>query len=409
MNELYFDNNATTPLDGVVLEALQGALAENYGNPSSRHPLGEKALAAVDRARRSLVQLVGANSPREIVFTSGGTESIHTAAHIALAEKPNGSVLMSSVEHAAVQRPLEAWSGRGMSLERIGVDEAGRLALDEVLVALAKNTLGQTQSRPIHLVSLLLANNETGVLLPVDDLEAIANGARQAGALVHLDAVQVPGKLPLQDWVDHADLISLSAHKFHGPKGVGALYVRSGLPTPAAGFLTGGPQEEERRAGTLNVPGIVGLGVAADRALEHLADVPARVRLRELRDRLETGLLARIPGLRIHASGAERLPNTSNVGLTEADAKGIDGELLHLSLAAEGLCVSGGSACSAHTQKPSDVLLAMGIPEDEARASLRFSLSRMTRPEEVDRAVEITARTISGLMGFSPTADSNRS
>jgi cysteine desulfurase len=386
VNELYFDNNATTPLDEHVLAGVQEALAENYGNPSSPHPLGERALQAVDRARASLVKLVGAASPREIIFTSGGTESIHTALHIALAEQPPGVVLTSSVEHAAVVRPLEARAAGGTELCIIGVDTEGRLDTTRLLEQLA------ARRGEVRLVSLLLANNETGVLLPANELGAIAVAAREAEALVHLDAVQAPGKLPFGEYFPYADLISLSAHKFHGPKGSGALFVRSDVGLPARGFLSGGPQEEERRAGTLNVPGIVGMGLAAERALEHLRDPEAAARVERLRDRIEAGLLESIAGLRIHGAGAPRLSNTTNVGL-----QGVDGELLHLSLAAEGLCVAGGAACSSKTRKPSPVLLEMGIDAGEARASLRFSLSHRTTPEEVEAAIATTCRVVRDL------------
>ena len=390
MNELYFDNNATTALDEEVLAGLQATLAENYGNPSSPHPPGERALQAVDRARASLVRLIGAASPSEIVFTSGGTESIHTALHIALADRMPGLVLTSSVEHAAVLRPLESWGLRGTRSNRIGVDTEGLLDTDRLLEELARS------SGRVQLVSLLLANNETGVLLPANELREIALAARSAGALVHLDAVQMPGKLSMEEWAPSADLISLSAHKFHGPKGIGALFVRSGITCPASGFLSGGPQEEGRRAGTLNVPGIVGLGIAAERALEHLADAPARARVMGLRDRLEEGLREGIEGLEFHGAAARRLPNTTNVAIPR-----IDGELLHLSLAAEGLCVSGGAACGSKSRKASPVLVGMGIDEKRARASLRFSLSRQTLPEEVEAAIETTCRVVHDLGALS--------
>jgi len=392
LNELYFDNNATTPLDEAVLEAVRTALAETYANPASLHPLGERAQAEVDRARASVARLLGVK-PREIVFTSGGTESIHTALHIALAERAGGGVVTSAVEHPAVLQPLESWSERAGDLLVVGVDEEGRLDTDRILAHLSDPTAG------VRLVSLLLANNETGVLLEPHELRSIATAARAAGALVHVDAVQAPGKVELERWVPHADLLSLSAHKFHGPKGIGALFVRESVEPPRRGFLSGGPQEEERRAGTLNVPGIVGMGVAAERALEHLADPAGRARLEALRDRLEAGLHEGIEDLRVHGAGAPRLPNTSNVGLV-----GLDGELLHLSLAAEGLCVSGGSACSSSMRRPSPVLLAMGVGDEEARASLRFSLSRRSREEEVERAVEITVRNACELGAVSARA-----
>lgn len=376
LKELYFDNNATTPLDEVVLEGLRHALEELWGNPSSPHPVGERALAAVDRARASVARLLG-SSPGEVVFTSGGTESIHTALHVALAERPVGGVaLTSSVEHAATLRPLSLWERRGTRLEAVGVDRTGRLRTDELLERLSGG-------RDVRLVSLLAANNETGVLLPPEELASIREAAREAGALVHVDAIQVPGKLPLGVWAAHADLVSISAHKFHGPKGAGALFCAEEVPLPEIGFLSGGPQEGARRAGTSNVPGIVGLGIAAERALEHLEDPSAPDRLAALRDRLEVGLAAGIEGLVVHGAGADRLPNTANVGVP-----GVDGEVLHLALAAEGLCVTSGAACGSRKRKPSDVLVAMGVEEELARASLRFSLSRRTQEEEVDMAVE---------------------
>ena len=392
MNELYFDNNATTPLDEIVLQGLKDALDRLYGNASSPHPKGEEARAEVERARSSVAALLGATSPTEIIFTSGGTESIHTALHIALAQKTQGLALTSSVEHAAVLRPLEQWEQRQTNLVRIGVDGRGRLDTERLLQSI------ETRKEPLHLVALLLANNETGVLLPFDELEAISKAAREAGALVHLDAVQAPGKLPLQEILPQTDLLSLSAHKLHGPKGVGALFVRRGVSVPETSFLSGGPQERELRAGTLNVPGIVGFGIACERAQEHLEDPAARETVRDMRDRLESGLSDGIEGLLVHGLGSPRLDNTTNVGVP-----GIDGELLRMSLAAEGLCLSGGAACSANTQKPSPILIEMGVPEEIARASLRFSLSRLTKAEEVEKAIEITCRTVQALGAVAPS------
>jgi len=390
-SELYFDNNATTPLDEEVLGAVTQALAENYGNPASRHPRGEAALRAVEEARAAVARLVGARTPDEIVFTSGGTESIHTALFFALARHGGGLVLTSAVEHPAVLRPLERWQERGFEVRQIGVDPEGRLSIDELLDTLAGG-------RDVRLVSLLLANNETGVLLTNDELARIASAARRVGALVHLDAIQAPGKHPLENALRNADFASLSAHKFHGPKGVGALFVRTGLEHPRPGLLIGGPQEDERRAGTSNVPGIVGMGRAAERAHDFVQGAGI-ARLAALRDRLEREIVAGVRHTRVHGESAPRLPNTTNIGFP-----GVDGELLHLSLAAEGLCVSGGSACSSRSQRPSPVLLAMGVGEKEARATVRFSLSRRTTPEEIDQAVEVVLRVVGQLAGLSASA-----
>ena len=379
VREVYLDNNATTPVDETVVEAMVAALRDGWGNPSSTHRPGEAAAALVETARGRVARLLGACSPEEVVFTSGGTESINAALFATLAGgTPRGTVLTGATEHAAVLRPLEHHAARGLAVERIGVDRDGRLdlaALHARLDALASDC---------RLVTVQWANNETGALLEDQELEALANRCRGYEVPLHIDAVQIPGKLPMRVHELGIDLLSISAHKFHGPKGAGALYARRGVldRTGGAAHVAGGTQELDRRGGTQNVPGIVGMGVAADLARDHAGDPATRARVRGLRDHLEERLRAEIPGVGIHASGTPRLDNT-----TSAHLPGADGELLLASLAAAGLAVSGGAACSARRRGPSPVLLAMGLAEEEARRTIRFSLSRRTTRSDVEAAL----------------------
>jgi cysteine desulfurase len=378
--EVYLDNNATTPVSEAVVAAVVSALRDDWGNPSSTHGPGETAAALVETARARVARLLGARSPEEVVFTSGGTESINTALFATLGGgQPRGTVLTGAAEHAAVLRPLEHHAARGLAVERVAVDPEGRVDLDALHGRLEE--LGPE----CRLVTVQWANNETGALLTEDALAELAAHCRSEGVPLHVDAVQIPGKLPMRVAELGLDLVSISAHKFHGPKGAGALFVRRGsleraeVPGP---LVAGGSQELDRRGGTQNVPGIVGMGVAADLAREHAADPAARAAVRELRDHLESGLRGAIPGVRIHAAGGPRLDNT-----TSAHLPGPDGELLLQALAAAGLAVSGGAACSARRRGPSPVLLAMGLPAEEASRTVRFSLSRGTTREDVEEAL----------------------
>ena len=389
MRTIYLDNNASTPVDAPVVAAMVAALEHLHGNPSSHHPPGEEARAAVEEARASVARLVGARSSDEIVFTSGGTESANLAIHGALAGREGGIVLTSTVEHPCVSKPLERWRERGTTVELVPVDPEGRLQTALLLERL------QAARGTCRLVSLILANNETGVCLPSRDVASIAEACRRLGVPFHLDAVQAAGKLRLDLAELGADLLSLSAHKFHGPKGAGALFVRAELGERFPALLLGGPQEAGHRAGTSNVPGIVGLGKAAELALRFLADEPARARSRELAQRLERGLRAGIEGAVVHGERAERLWNTTSLRLRD-----VDGDLFLAALAAEGICVSGGAACSSGRRAPSGVLMALGLTPDEARATIRLSVSRLTRADEVELALERIPAVVKELRGL---------
>ena len=369
---IYLDHNATTPLDPSALEAMLPYLRDDFGNPSSLHWFGQRARAAVEQARAEVAALVGAD-PAEIVFTAGGSESDNLALRGAAA-RAKGSrrrVVTTAVEHHAVLNTAKALREEGGAVEIVAVDERGRLDLDALRTALDDSTL---------LVSVMLANNETGVLQPVAEAARLA---RERGALVHCDAVQAAGKTPLDVRALDVDLLTLSAHKLYGPKGVGCLYVRRG--TPLAPLVRGGAQERNRRAGTENVAGIVGFGAAARTARASLAaDAP---RVAALRDRLERHLLA-LPGAR--GNGAEpRVPNTANVSF-----EGIDAEALLVALDLEGVAASTGAACAAGGIEPSHVLKAMGFPPERVQSSLRLSLGRGTTEAEVDYAAGVIATAV---------------
>ncbi len=385
-NLLYFDNNATTAPAREVLDAMWPCFVEHYGNPSSLHGAGEDAAQAVAAARAALARLVGAGSPARLCFTSGATESNVTALRSALrSQRERRRVLASAVEHPAVLEPLAAARAEGFEVVTIGVDSDGRLDLAQLRAELDERAA---------LVSVMAVNNETGV---VHDLAAVAAEARSAGALLHVDAVQAAGKLAFSCEGLGADFVAFSAHKLHGPKGVGALYVRRGVELEP--LLRGGPQEQERRGGTENVPGIVGFGKAATLAREWLESGGPQ-RLASLRDRLENELLRTIEGTHVHGRGAPRVSNTSNLRFD-----GISGEALVALASDEGLCVSTGAACSASRHRPSHVLLAMGLSPAEASSSVRLSLSRYTTEAEVERALEVLSnavRRLRALLGAVP-------
>ena len=368
--QVYLDCNATTPPDERVLQAMHDCLAAHWGNPSSLHQAGRAARADLDRAREQVAALVCVH-PSQVVFTSGGTEANNLAlwSFCARAETP-GVLAVSAIEHPSLLEPARAWAARGWRLVELPVDGEGRLdmaALDEALAAGA------------GLVSVMAANNETGVL---QDIPAIAGRVRSAGAVLHTDAVQMAGKLPLDFAALGAQMMSLSAHKIHGPKGVGALILDKALEfTP---MLVGGGQERGRRAGTENVAGIVGFGVAAELAAQELGDRSAH--MRKLRDYLERRL-AELPGVVVFGQGAERLPNTVQLALP-----GIEGEALLMQLDREDIAVSSGSACSSGSREPSHVLMAMGIEETLARGAIRVSLGRHNSMADIDRLIEVLRR-----------------
>jgi cysteine desulfurase len=374
MPPIYLDHNASTPPAPEVIEAMSASLAREVGNPSSLHAFGQASSRALDQARRQVARLIGATAS-EIVFTSGGTESDNLA--LLGVVPPNRArpvhVVTSQVEHQAVRQPLSWLEAQGVTVTRVGVDDQGRVDPAAVIAALRDDTA---------LVSVMLANNDVGTLQPVAE---IAAAARARGALVHTDAAQAVGRVPVDVDALGLDLLTLSGHKLRGPKGVGALYVRRGVEL--APILRGGRQEAGLRAGSQNVPGIVGLGVACELARERLSDQSTH--LARLRDRFEREVLACVPGARVNGAGADRLPNTSNLSFDD-----VDGDLLVINLDLAGLAASTGSACSASSQEPSYVLLAMGQSAEEARSSVRLSFGVDDTGAEVDGAVAILVEQV---------------
>ena len=373
---IYLDNNATTPLDSEVIEEMLPFLTTFYGNPSSGYAFAARARKAIDLARERLAALLGCEPP-EIVFTSGGTESNNAVIHSALQFAPLGKHLIASaVEHSAVLRPCQDVEKRGCSVTFLGVDRDGNLDLSEFEAAIRPETA---------LVSMMWANNETGVLFPV---EKIAEICRRKGVLFHTDAVQALAKIPIRLRDTAVDFLSLSAHKFHGPKGVGALYVNR--RTRLSPLIAGGGQENARRGGTENVAGIVGLGKAAELAAKYLAEGNCSVR--SMRDRFEKAILESVSGASVNGADALRIPNTSSLSF-----EGIESSAVLLLLDRQGICCSAGSACRTGSQEASHVLRAMNPNGDGARRSLRFSLSRFNTKAEIDRAVEIVPKVIEKL------------
>lgn len=369
--DVYLDNNATSALAPEVLEAMLPWLRERCGNPSSLHRAGTTAADAVARARRSVARLIGARSPREIVFTSGGSEAdvaaLRSALRLGPARRGARRVVGTRIEHAAVLETLRALEREGFELALADCDDQGRIDVEHFERLL--------DEAPCALSTAMWANNETGV---VQDVARLGTAARARGVPFHVDAVQAVGKLVVEVSALAIDTLALSAHKLHGPKGVGALYVRRGVEF--APLITGGPQEGERRAGTENVPGLVGLGRAAELALERL---PRAQEIARLRDRLESGLCAALDGVRVHGAAAERLPNTTNLAFG-----GLSGEALVTLLSELGVCASTGSACASGKQAASHVLLAMGCDLAETSSSLRLSLGYDSTAEDVEAALE---------------------
>jgi cysteine desulfurase len=363
---IYLDNNATTPIDPRVRDAMLPFLGANFGNPSSPHAAGRAAREAMEKARAQVAALLGA-SAESLVFTGGGTESITTAIRGALAAQPDKRhIVTSSIEHSATKNLCQQLEREGCEVTWLRVDGSGRPDLEEFAAALRDDTA---------LVSVIWANNETGVLFPVEEMARLADERR---IVFHVDAVQAAGKVPIDLAKVPVHLLSLAAHKFHGPKGVGALFVRSGLGLPP--LLRGGGQESGRRAGTENVPGIVGLGLAAELAMLALpVEMP---RVAALRGEFEAGVRSRFPDARFHGDPAHRLPNTTNFALPGRDAQGLLAGLDRL-----GVACSIGSACTSGEVDASHVLRAMGVGDDEARSSLRFSFSRMNTEAEVPAAL----------------------
>ena len=381
---LYLDHNATTPIDPEVREAMLPWLENEFGNPSSVYSPGRRAAAALTRAREQVASLVGA-SPSEIIFNSCGTEATNTAILSALAVDPDKRhIITSNVEHSATVKLCEHLATRGYEITWLPVDREGLLDPDKLETSITNDTA---------VVSLLWANNETGILFPVEEIAAITTRKKVP---LHLDAVQAAGKVPINLEELGVQYVSLSAHKLYAPKGVGALYVnRRARFTP----LFRGSQEESKRGGTQNVASIVAFGKAAELAEAHL--LMAAEKIAKLRDRFEQDLLTMIEGVRRNGTDEPRLPNTSNLTFT-----GIEAETALMLFDKEGLCCSAGSACSSGSINPSHVLTAMGVTRDEARSSLRFSLGRTTTDADIDRALEIIPRIIAKLRALQPMGGS---
>jgi len=380
----YLDYNSTTPVDTEVLAAMLPFLAENFGNASSIHSPGQVARGAVDRARESVAALLGAKSG-EIVFTSGGTEADNLALFglvFALETAPK-HVITTAIEHHAVLNSCQELARQGIAVTFVPVGRNGLVDPEDVRRALRPETV---------LISVMYANNELGTIQPVEQIGRIA---AEADVYFHCDAVQAAGKLPIDVNRIGADLLSISAHKIYGPKGAGALFVRAG--TALAAQFHGGHHERDRRPGTENVPGIAGLGKAAELARLCVASEPKRVA--GLRDHLEQGLLAAIPSIRVNGDSGCRVANTSNLAFS-----GAGGEALVIALDLQGIACSTGAACSSGAIEPSHVLLAIGLSHDDARSSLRFSLGRHTRSEEIDYALSVIPAAVERLRSLSPHA-----
>ena len=375
---IYFDNNATTEIAPEAAAAMERWLKGSFGNPSSAHDAGTEARRAVADAREAVAGLLGASSADEIVFTSGGTESDNWALAGAVeAQPPRRHIITTAVENEAVSRMADRLERQGCRVTRLGVDREGMLDLEELRSELSGDTA---------VVSVMLANNETGVLFPVDEIAKIVKA--NSPALMHVDGVNAAGKVRIDLSEGKIDLFSISAHKFHGPKGVGALYVRNGVKIPS--MLIGGGQESGRRAGTEAVHQIAGLGAAAVVA----ADLSPMERIAEMRDRLESFVLSNIPDTYLNgtADTARRLPNTSNISFANTN-----GEMILSRLNDLNICVSTGSACHASSHIASPVLAAMDVPYIQAMGSIRFSLGRSNTAEEVERVVTVLPQVISDL------------
>ena len=382
MNVIYLDNNATTQVDPEVLQAMIPFYSELYGNPSSMHSFGGGVAARIKEARESLARLLGATAD-EIVFTSCGTESDSTAIRAAIESYPaKKHIVTSRVEHAAIKNLFESLSKKGYRTTFVPVDRQGRLDLDTLYENLTDDTA---------IVSLMWGNNETGVLFPIEE---VSRRVKERGIVFHTDAVQTVGKIPIDLSRTGVDMLSLSGHKIHAPKGIGALYIRKG--TKFAPFLIGGHQEKGRRGGTENTAAIVGLGKAAELAKKHL-ESGTYTAVGELRDRLENEILAQVPSTFVNGDRTNRLPNTTSIAFEY-----IEGEAILLMLNEYGICASSGSACTSGSLEPSHVLRAMGVPFTAAHGSIRFSLSRTTTREEIDFVLEKLPPVIAQLRQMSP-------
>lgn len=382
MSTIYMDNNATTKVDPQVLDEMLPYFSELYGNPSSMHRFGGNVGGKITEARERVANLLGCE-PREIIFTACGTESDNTAIRSALNAQPGKKhIVTTRVEHPAILSLCKHLEKReGYEVTFLNVDTDGNLNLDELKAAIRDDTA---------VVSVMWANNETGVIFPVEEIGAIC---RERGVMFHTDAVQAVGKIPMNLSEMPIDMLSLSGHKLHAPKGVGALYVRKALPFRP--FMVGGHQERGRRAGTENTTGIIALGRACEIAGEHIAEENDSVKA--LRDKLEKGLMESIADAKLNGDKKRRLPNTSNISFGY-----VEGEAILLMMDQLSICASSGSACTSGSLEPSHVLRAMGVPFTFAHGSIRFSLSRFNTEEEVDFIIENLPRVIENLRKISP-------
>ncbi len=392
MNRVYFDYNATTPVEPEVLDAMLPYFSGEFGNAASIHTPGQRARGAVETAREQVAALIGARA-QEIVFTSGGTESDNHAAFGVVVQAflpvptsknpdPSPHIITTAIEHEAVLNACQALEKSGVRVTFLAANREGQIDLDELRQAVRPETV---------LITVMHANNELGTVQPLEEVGRIA---KERDIYFHTDAVQSAGKVPIDVNKLGVDLLSLSAHKFYGPKGIGALYIRGG--TRLRQLLYGGHHQRGFRPGTENVAGIVGLGKAAEIARESLAADARRVST--LRDKLEQGLLARVPHARVNGGASLRTPNTTNLVFP-----GIEGEALLIALDLKGLACSTGAACSSGAVEPSHVLTAIGLPPEEARASLRFSLGRHTTEQEIDFALQVVPSAVEQLRELSPT------
>ena len=381
MRKIYLDNAATTALSPKVLEAMMPYLTTVYGNPSSVHAFGQEAKKGLDAARDQVASALNC-TPGEVIFTGCGTESDNTAI-LGVAEKYKNKgkhIITSSVEHHAVLHTCEHLQKQGYDVTYLPVDEYGRVTAEQVREALREDTI---------LVTIMFANNEVGTIMPIPEIAAVCH---EKGVLFHTDAVQAIGHVPVDVKAMGIDMLSLSAHKFHGPKGVGALYCRKGIKLPS--YIMGGAQEKGRRAGTENVAGIVGLGAAIKLACDNLSENAAKMTI--LRDRLMRGL-AEIPEVKLNGHPTERLPNNVNYSM-----KYIEGESILLKLDLSGIAASSGSACTSGSLDPSHVLLAMGLPHEIAHGSVRLTLGDDTTQEDIDYTIEQLKEIVAYLRAMSP-------
>lgn len=381
MKNVYLDNNATTRVAPEVIEAMAPFFKDLWGNPSSMHYFGGQVARHVEAARAQVAALIGAD-PSEIVFTSCGTESDNMAVRGAVeAAGPGIRVITTRVEHAAVMEPCRYFKEHGYEIIELGVDSSGQLDLADLQKALADGPA---------VVSVMWANNETGVVFPLEEIAAMV---KDAGAVLHTDAVQAAGKLPIDMNKTPVDMLSLSGHKLHTPKGIGALYIRKGTKLKA--FMLGGHQESGRRGGTENVPYIVGLGKACELAAANIFEEAKRITA--LRDRLEEGLLASCPDTTVNGDRGNRLPNTTNISF-----QFVEGEAILYHLSDIGIAASSGSACTSGSLEPSHVIRAMGVPFTAAHGSIRFSLSRYNTEEDINYVIKEMPAIVDKLRELSP-------